>query len=514
MHAMSLRALPLASVLLLLALTGCGGGGGATAAAGGGAAASGPDPAAVVPAAAFAYGEAVVRPQGASAAGVRTAIRKVALVANPGAQIARLIDSASEHGDTFARDIDPWLGSRIAAFALPPANTTADIDWAALVSIRDASAARAAIERFRARHEQRPAGSYRGFSYDRDVDDRSTYEGIVGDFYVAGTLHGFKAEVDAAKGAAALADDARFKAALATLDADRLAFAFLDPKQLKSKFHGPDTDPNVARMLKLLGDGDPVTLALTARADQIKLEIGADASSGGVFGEQHDGGLALTDLPGDAWLALATPALGPLIRSAIQQAGVHDAAAAQVRAVLGLDLDRDLLDSLGGLAAFARGSSVLDLGGGIELKLGSADTAAKLMTRLQALAGAGLGARSLGSGFEVRIPRSPQPIVAQRKGDRIAIGYAASSARDLLDPQQRFGDSAAGKAAIATLGDGFTPSLVLLAPPIADLLDSIDEIGIADLSKVLPYVRPYRSLAVGTQRDDDRVTVRVVAALR
>jgi hypothetical protein len=185
-----------------------------------------------------------------------------------------------------------------------------------------------------------------------------------------------------------------------------------------------------------------------------------------------------------------------------------------------LDLDRDLLDPLGGLGLFMRGTSLLDMGGGALLQMTTAAAAQRLLTQIEAIVGGGAGitthpvAVSGARGFQLQLPQSPQPIVVLAKGDKLAAGYAASSAQDLLDPQERFDESSDGKAAVATIGDGYTPSFVLIVPPLAGLLRSLDQLDVADLSSVLPYMNAIRSLAIGTKRDGDRVTVRLVAALR
>lgn len=54
----------------------------------------------------------------------------------------------------------------------------------------------------------------------------------------------------------------------------------------------------------------------------------------------------------------------------------------------------------------------------------------------------------------------------------------------------------------------------MIVPPIVGLLRALDELQVADLAPAIPYVEAYRSLAIGTKRDGDRTTVRVVAALR
>ncbi len=512
--------LALVALLAALVLAGCGSSGSGN---GSTTAAPGPDPATVAPASAAVYAEAVVRPGGEVADGVLAAARKVSQVEDPVGELTRLLDDElAEEDSSFARDFEPWLGSRVGLFVTKPPRR-GEAGLAVIAAVRDRDALKGAVARQRTNGTLRPSGSYRGVAYDVDSDD-GVPNALVGDWYVAGRMDAFRAVVDTFKGGASLADSARFHDAIAPLDDDRLAFVYADPTALLANVDTPDVldddafhveIPGLEGLLKSLRDADPVTLALTARADEIALELRADAD-GTPLAEAQDGGLSVGELPGDAWLALATPALGPLIASALDAAGVHDDAVQQVRGTLGLDLDRDLLDPLGGLAAFARGTSVLDLGGGVMLKMDDARSASTLLTRLRAILGAaGVGVvRPAGDGFEVQIPRSPQPIVVDALGDRIAAGYARSSTADLLNPQERFDESPGGKAAIASLGEGFTPSLVVLVSPIAQLLESLDAIGIADMSKVLPYVRPYRSLAIGTQRDDDRVTVRVVAALR
>lgn len=510
------RVLALLALVATLLLAACGGG--SSSSDGSGAATAGPDPASLSPRDAAVYAEVLARPSGTVEQGVLAAARKVLQVQDPAAELQRLLDQNLEEsgtGQTYAKTIEPWLGERIGLFLLMPRGGGGDPDVAVVVAARDRAALMQEYERQRSAGELRGGGTYRGVRYMFEKDDRSP-NAIVDDFLVVGTsMRALRAAVDASKGAN-LADSERYRAARDPLAEDRLAFAYADPARVLANVDASTLpDPRLADLLASQRDADPVTLELTARANEIALELHADVGGTPLAGLE-DGGLSVGEMPGDAWLAFATPALGPLVRSILDAAGARGAAAAQIRAVLGLDLDRDLLDPLGGVAGFTRGTGVLDLGGGLLLDFDDSAAAEKLVTRAETIANAaGNGlVRSLGNGFELRIPRSPQPIVVQREEDRVAVGYAAASARDLLNPQERFDDSPAGKAAIASLGEGFTPSLVVRVPPIAQLLESLDAIGIADLSDALPYVRPYRSVAMGTKRDDDRITVRVVAALR
>jgi hypothetical protein len=507
---MSARRLPLGLRLAaLLACAGCGGSGSSSTSA-----PAGPDPASLAPADAAFYAEGLVRPTGDMREGALAAIGKVLNVEDASAEIHRLVRSADDADENFDRDVEPWLGQRIGLFVDRTGRSDDSPPVAVIAAVRDREVLKRTLARMRREGSNRSGGTYRGVAFDVDADEGDV-NAAVGDFFVFGDRPAFEAAVDAWKGAS-LADSERFADATDGLRDDELGFGYFDPRTLSelARLDRDAIDPQTAEQLRRVVGSEPITLGLTADADEIALELHGDAAGTALAGGE-DGGLSVGELPGDAWLALATPALGPILREVLDATGSHAAAAQQV-GTLGLDLDRDLLEPLGGLAAFARGTTPLDLGGGIMLKLDSAAAAGKLVTRLQAIANGvtGGGARTSGDGFEVSVPRSPQPIVVRTKDDRLAAGYAASSADDLLEPQQRFDESDAGTAALATLGEGFTPSLVVIAPPLVELLASLEQIGLADLSPALPYLRAYRSLAVGTKRDDDHVTVRVVAALR
>jgi hypothetical protein len=508
----------IASVVLLaaLVLAGCGGSDKTVASD------DGPNPATVVPADAVVYGEALLRPSGELKDGVVAAARKVLRVQDPGTELRRLIDqgladSGLAGAPSFARDIEPWLGERAGFFLLPDAGDEPEAGFVAAVSDRDALEQE--LTRLRDAGELRRGGSSGGVDYDVTSDDEPV--GIVGDYLVLGSsLDAFRAAISASKGSG-LADAARFTDALDDVPDDALAFVYADPKSLLDAAGDlEDVPANARNALARFAESGAVVASLTATADEIAIEASAGSQQLSEALDESDADVSVGQLPGDSWLALATPPLGPLVRNVLIGAGVHDQVAAQVSQSAGLDLDRDVLEPLGGLGLFARGTTVLDIGGGALLQLTNAAAAQRLLTQIEAIVrgGGGLPTRSVelsgAHGFELQIPQSPQPIVVLAKGDRIAAGYAASSAQDLLDPRQRFDDSSDGRAAIATLGEGYTPSFVLIVPPLAGLLRSLDQLEVADLSPVLPYVDAYRSLAVGTKRDGDRVTVRAVAALR
>jgi len=93
------------------------------------------DPARAAPADAAFYGEATIRPSGSLRDAVRSVARKVTLSPDPRAKLLKLIDRAGTRGASFERDIDPWLGSRAAAFVagIGPGKPAA----ALIVGVRD-----------------------------------------------------------------------------------------------------------------------------------------------------------------------------------------------------------------------------------------------------------------------------------------------------------------------------------------------------------------------------------------
>lgn len=505
------RLVALLALLAALVAAGCGGSG--TTSTG-----TGPDPATVAPAGAALYGQATVRPSGDMKAGVLAAARKVLRVQDPGTALSRLLDSGPSGGVSFSRDVKPWLGQRIGAFLLMPAAGARRPDFGVALAIADRGAFDAAHARLLG-HALKPAGSYRGVAYAQGRNG-AAYFAPVGDFFVGGTLTGLRAAIDASKGSS-LAAASRFKDAAGGVPGDALAFLYADPRAIVAGAGSLRGAPDAARQaLARYAHAGPVVASLTATADQIAIQGSADQQLASVLNGGSNAQVSVGQMPSDAWLALATPPLGPLVRQVLEAAGVHDQAAAEVRRRVGLDLDRDLLGPLGGLGAFVRGESPLDVGGGVVLQMTDAAAAQRLLTRIEAIVAAGLHvvpqpvAVSGARGFQIEIFQSPQPIVVLVKGDKLAAGYAASSAQDLLAPQQRFDAGAGGKAAIATLGDGYTPSFVLIVPPLAALLRSLADLQVANVSSVLPYLDAYRSLAIGTKRDGDRTTLRIVAALR
>jgi uncharacterized protein DUF3352 len=481
---------------------------------------AGADPATVAPADAAAYVEVLLHPDGDAADGVVTAIRRVSLLDDPIGLLRRELEGDEADELSFTRDVEPWLGDRGGAFMLPTANDPEleNPDMAATFEVTDRDAAQDAIDKLDT-DDKRATETYDGVDYSVDTHAGvNSVVGLVGDFFVVGTTGGFRAAVDASRGDS-LGDSQRYEDTIDRVEDDALAFAYVDPEPLLPALaaSADTTDPTVTRLLEQARAAGPVALSLTASADQIALEISGDDELLGEAGGSA-GDVSIDDVPGDAWAALAMPPLGTIVRQSLEQSGEHDQIAAQLSQLGGLDLDADVLDWLGGVAAFVRGTAPLQLGGGVVI--GSSDPAAsrQFVTRLERIVSAiGLPVRPAGgsdSGFEVTVPDSPQPIVVLTQDDKVAIGFGSPSAHDALDPDDSFADSEDGKAVLDTLGEGYEPSFALLPGPLLVLLRAVGADQDPDFQQALPYLRAYRSIAAGTKHEDGDVTVRIVAALQ
>jgi hypothetical protein len=498
-----------------LALSGCGAEG--SAPSGGDA-----DPASVVPANAAGYLTVTVRPTGALRTDALAAGRRVLAGADLGRSLRTLLDRAHPHGDTYEHDLAPWLGRQLAVFALlrhGRAGAGPHADYALVAAVRDRAAAQREMADERRRHNERAGGSYHGVPYDVDVHDH-TWSGLVRGFVVSGNAAGFRAAVDAPPGAA-LGDSTRYRDAIHPLDAHRLALGYVDPQALAPLLRAITSTRAAQRatLLRRLAKAQPVTATFAADANALTLQVDGGETTKTTT-DDTIGAIPLDSFPADAWLALGTPSLGPLLRTGLASAG-RDAAALRrrLRELTGLDLDRDLLGWLGGVGAYVNGGLPLSVGGAVVLGSRDASASRAALTHVRAaidrahlaptaplrLAGA--------SGFVIALRGSPQPIVVVAHDDRVVIGFGPASVVDVLKHGGHFGDAGASRAAIASLGAGYVPRFVLLPDPILTFL-RLGAMGDASLRRVLPYLSAYRSFAVGSRRSGNRLSVRIVAALR
>jgi hypothetical protein len=502
---------------LALAAAGCGGGG-----------ASGDedaDPASIAPRATAVYLTGFVRPQGEDREAVETIVRKVTGRSDAGAELERLVNRAFAGSDTkltYEEDIEPWLGRR-AAVAV--SRFTANSGGAFIVASKDNDKARDTVEKIARGERGARDRTYKGVEYKVDTDatkSETPAMGVVGDFVVAGTETEFRAVVDASKGQS-LEDNAQYSRVAGDAD-EKLGFGFVDVRGVLNAASAarPDIPSSVLQQVFGTQSLQPVTMELEAQPSRVTLEARAQV----VRGAPRTGvGNLVSTLPGDSWLAFGAGDVGRALSQAIRQAasggvgeGLVKTLRSQLRQRTGLDLDRDILAALGDVGFFVRGSSLLQLGGGVVISTPDPSAARRLVAgigRIVRQQGAGsvrVSDTTVGGGSGIAIsgvgPTGAINLVV--RGRKLVAAYGEAATREALSPSRQLGNSPAYQQASSSLG-GARPALFADFGPIAALAGAL---GGADGREAQRYLRAFTTAAVGARTEGNRQVARIVVNLK
>jgi hypothetical protein len=491
---------------LALLAAGCGGGGGNENA----------DPASIAPKGAPVYFSAFVRPEGSQKAAVEAIAKRVAGVSNPGAQIEQAIERSARRSKSkisFKDDIQPWLGRR-AAFVASAFASGGNSAGAAIVAAKDTGKAQDFVDKL-AKDESAKQRSYKGVDYQYSSSGHSAMA-VVGDFLVAGNEPELKRIVDASKGSS-LKDD-KLYSGVAGQATGKLAFGFFDVRGLVDALGTSGRFPagQGATVQSLLNSNQPVTLAVSAKPNQVTMEVRGPAAKSVSSSRQAT---VIGSLPGNAWAAFGLGDVGGAIKRAIAQfsaggigGGVVQTLVTQLRASTGLDLNRDILASLGDIGFFASGTNLFQVGGGAVITAPDPAAARRLVAKLGALiarqgarSGVRVSATSVAGASGVRItsPRLPGGINLVVKGKKLVAAYGSAATRSALSSGSALANNPAFQAASATLGAGGTPSLYVTFGPIAQLASAAGGANTASAQRVLNALD--NLVAGGTQQGGQAV---------
>jgi hypothetical protein len=526
---MTRRPLLLAALVAGLAVAGCGGG----------SQAAGDGPATAVPANAAMYFEATVRPEGRLREDALAAAAKLLDSPDPEGQIsdlvAKAVASADEAQLDYARDIEPWLGDRIAFWAsgreaVSSKSESGRASGLALVATTDAELTRervgAALKRA---GEHTTPRSYEGVDYQVGRDGMAW--GIVGDFAAFGREADLKASIRAADGDS-LAEDDRYGEAFDGLPEERLGQFFVDPKAL---FAGAmRDDPELRQQLDQLrrflpvDQLGPVAGTLTADGDKLAMDTAMTGRSSELlrsFGVL--GGAASTplvdELPGDSFGAYGIPDLGATARALYEKlAGAFGGAAIsqQLRQQTGLDLEQDVFSWIGDTAFFIRGGSLDALDGGVVIAVTDTDRATAAFGKIVGAIRAGgspepkpVRIEGAETAFAFAEPGAKKPVVLARGADRVVVAYGEAAAAAAFSEDQKLTDAGTYGEARALLGDDYEPSFLLSLPPVLSLIEAAGGAD-ADFAKAKRYLDALTVVAGGGETTDERSVSRVVIGLK
>jgi Protein of unknown function (DUF3352) len=293
----------------------------------GGAAAPDRGLAALTPPDAPLFVQSVIHPNEAQSAAIDSFANRVGGISNPGPLVIGAVDDLFAQNGLeldYAGDIAPWIGDHAALFVSSfnrPGSDAAPPDLAVLVETSDEGAAAdflgglAATDGSHARQR-----SYAGVGYDYfDGGLTGVAAGVFDGALVVGTQTAFKVAVDASQGES-LADSADYTERTAALPDDPIASVFVEPAAtIDAAIMSQGIDPASAVAIKPLLGGplsDPVAATLSAATDAASIDVAAVVDSSTPVSTRSP---LLGDLPGDSWLAVAVPDLGPKLERSLDQ---------------------------------------------------------------------------------------------------------------------------------------------------------------------------------------------------
>ncbi|HMD57944.1 MAG TPA: DUF3352 domain-containing protein [Solirubrobacteraceae bacterium] len=524
------------------------------------------DPAGVVPAGAPIYAGAEVRPQGSEKTNAQAVGQALTHQADPYTRLLLLLQTPGSPTLSFATDVAPWLGphagvfltSESAAGSLLPALEqgllgsstsgaafpfgSAGAQGAIVLDTSDSSKAHSFLDTQASRAGAQPT-SYKGVSY------MHTSSGIafalVDRFAVIGSDTGVRDVIETAQGAAALLHASGYSALTASAPAGALAHLYTNPTAgqraaLPSEGH-PEGRTEAGDPLALLAGGREANISLVPGSTSLSLYVDAHTSAasgtpGGLLASSAEGAHALTELPGESWLAIGLGNLGQTLGrdvaalgelTALASSGGGSGAGATATSTLSLGgLVNGLLAPLSVLAAdnararqeftswmgsggvFASGSGLLDLKGAVVIESRSPASSRAAVGELAALlAHAGDSSQPIsipGTDAAVAVKVNGLPLMLviangrdQSGGTKFVLGLGEASVTTALHPPSTLADAPSRSAAANTLGEGLSPSVIFEVPTLLGLLEAVGLTEDPTLSKILPYARAVTTIDGG-----------------
>jgi Protein of unknown function (DUF3352) len=436
----------------------------------------------------------------------------------------------AEVGMTFEQDIEPWLGTQVALFIMPPTTPGQLNEGAFLIATTDEAASEDAMDKiFTAPGtESMTPSTYSGTDYLVNADGSSA-AGVVDDFLVVGSRTGLHAVVDAASGDS-LEESDKYQDTVQGLNEDRLALFYFDFAQMLAVFPGGNLPPGFLQGPFAAALGPSAAVAY-ARADGIVFEqssqLPADPTARALAERAARGSGSIQRLPGNALAAFGVPDVGGSLRSLLDAVGGMGLPGMspqflmdQFRAQTGLDLEQDVLSWMGDAAFFISGDTVPTLGGGAVI--GSKDPArsSEALKKIEAaLRQAGAPTRPLGlgefEGFAVRDRGMPDSVNVVAADERVLVIYGRDATLAALGSDPSLAGNETFQAASEGLGEGFgVVGYVDLASVIDLVSGAAGPLDPAYEADVKPFLDPLTYLVFGSRVEGDRSITRVVIGAR
>ncbi|MFI4993234.1 MAG: DUF3352 domain-containing protein [Solirubrobacterales bacterium] len=514
------------------------------------------DPAGIVPAAAPLYASAVVRPNGTLKTSATTAAQTLTHQPNIYSRLAGVLQVPGSPPLTYSHDIAPWLGPNAGIFLstvstsaaatsqlqqlltqlLQGSSTTpsawpfaSGVQGAIVLDTSDAAKAASFIST-EAQHAGAHAASYRGVNYQASTGGEAF--GIVDRLAVLGTVTGLHGVIDTSLGGPSLVHAADYAKLLSSAPSGALAHVYSNP--------GTGSAPGAGSLLGLLGGTHPLDVSLVPTASSIALVLDTLSSGtpagGGLLASTSQGAQALSELPGESWLAAGLGNAGSTFAGDVKAlqglpsllstlAGTSSAEGSSsgfnVKGVLegiltplsalsspSAQTQHDFLSWMSSAGIFASGSTIVNLRAGIVLSSKNPSLSRAAVAKLGAVL-----SKTGGTVQPVSIPGTDAAISARVNGlpveldiangrsagpqTKFVIGLGQASVQDALKPSSTLSSAASTSAAASALGEGSQPSVTVDFPTLLSLLEGVGLSEDASVSKVVPYLRSLTTLAGG-----------------
>jgi len=521
------------------------------------------DPASAVPASAVLYAGATVRPTGAQKTDALAAGKALTHQADPYLRLLAALQTPGSPTLNFSRDVAPWLGPHAGVFlsSLGSSGALSSLLQQGLLGGSSqgqfafgAGAAQGAIvldtsNTGRARsflsaqaaHAGAHATSYRGVSY--QLTSGGVALGLVDRFVVIGSESGMHSVIETTQGASSLAHASGYAKLLAVAPSEALAHLYTSPTNASAAGSGgasPSGDAageGLASVLGVLAGAHEANVSLVTSPTSLALDadtLTSSAQAGGLLATDPESAQALSELPGESWLAIGLghvgrtlnqdaqdlqglASLGGSLTGSGQEASAGLSIGGLLQALLtplralganNAQAKHDFASWMGSAGIFASGSNLLELRAAVAISSTNAarsHAAVSLLGEQLRKSGVAVTSASLpGTEAAIAVRLSGLPVVLyiaagpdSNGSAKFVLGVGEASVQTALHPPSVLGASAPHTTAAASLGEGIQPSLIVSFPTFLSLVEAVGLIEDQSIAKFVPYLRAATTLVGG-----------------
>lgn len=513
------------------------------------------NPAGVVPASAPVYVGAIVRPEGGDKTAALAAGKDLSHQADPYSRLLVALQTPGSPTLNFGSDVAPWLGPDAGIYLTSLASSgpvlslleqgllgsaqasgsypfgEGGAQGAIVMDTTDSSKAQSFLDS-QAQHAGAHAASYRGVSY--QISSGGVAFGLVDHLAVIGSESGLHGVIDTTLGGSSLLDSPSYSKLLSAAPAGTLAHVYSTAAAAAAAPKG------LGSLVSVLSGAHTANISLVPATSSISIYLdrttAGATTGGGLLAFDPEGARALSDLPGESWLAVGLGNVGTSLsldvsdlRTVATLIGSLGGQGAEGQSsgllsinslieglitpleVLGANTPqarRDFASWMGPAGVFGAGSSLLELKAGITIdsKNPSASTAAvtKLADQLKAK-GATLEPTVVPgttASIGARISGLPLPLVIAAGRDssgqaKFVLGLGEAAVTAALSPSSTLGSSASHQAAETALGESTQPNVILEFTTLISLLEGVGLTQDPTIAPLVPYLHSLTTLYGG-----------------